>query len=65
MANINEKLKLLGPHEKIQILERVTGMSSNTPKELAVITAEVLVYYLENKKLPAELTDPDTWFLPE
>lgn len=63
--DINEKLKVLGIHERIKILEYITGVSKEIPKEMAVLTAEVLLYRLCNKNsLPTEL-NPYQWNLPE
>lgn len=64
MANINEKLKVLGMYERIKILEYINGISSDISEKLALITAEVLLYLIQKNALPTEL-NPNTWNLPE
>ena len=66
MADINEKLRSLTISERTKILEHINGLTKpeDLDKDLVTITAEVLLYLIENNsKLPDEL-NPYIWNLP-
>lgn len=65
MADINEKIKSLTIFERMRIFAYINGLikAEDLDKDLVTITGEVLLYLIENSKLPDEL-NPYIWNLP-
>lgn len=63
--DINEKLKPLSLKDRISILQYIARITEQVPPNLALITANCILFRLENGgQLPDELI-PEKWHLPK